>query len=129
MSEYKQVIVLRKDLKMGCGKACAQASHAAQLALFEAKRMEKLEPVMWEGINNIVDMWVTGGYHKVILTVDSETELIALHEVALARGLPTAFVVDFGLTQLPPHTITAVGIGPAKSDEIDKITGHLRLMA
>jgi PTH2 family peptidyl-tRNA hydrolase len=102
---------------MGCGKACAQAAHAAQLALFQAKKESQCA----------VDEWVKGGYHKIVLAVDSEAELTALFEVAVARCLPASIIVDFGLTQLPPHTITAVGIGPARSEDINQVTGHLKL--
>jgi len=37
-------------------------------------------------------------------------------------------VQDSGLTQIPPGTTTCIGIGPAPSDLIDKVTNNLKLL-
>jgi len=37
-------------------------------------------------------------------------------------------VKDAGHTEIPPGTVTVVGLGPGPRGEIDKITGHLQLM-
>lgn len=119
MSEfkYKQVIVVRSDLKMGRGKIAAQAGHAAVSAAEEArKRFRK----WWKA-------WLDEGQCKIAVRVKSEADLIILEEEAKKFGLPYAMISDRGLTQLPPCTLTCLAIGPAPSGEVDKITGKLAL--
>ena len=37
-------------------------------------------------------------------------------------------VRDAGLTEIPPGTVTCIGIGPAKNETVDRVTGKLSLM-
>jgi PTH2 family peptidyl-tRNA hydrolase len=115
---YKQVIVFRSDLKLSKGKAAAQAGHAAVSAAEEARKHRKN---WWEA-------WLNEGQCKVVLKVKSEKELLALEKQAKEMALPCALIIDRGLTEIPPGTITCLGIGPAPTDKIDKITGNLPLL-
>ena len=117
MLRYKQVIVLRADLNMSCGKAAAQACHASLMASEEAR---KTQPSWWRA-------WMKEGQRKIVLKVNSEDELLRKEREAKEAGIPSALISDMGLTELPPGTITALGIGPAPEMMIDKITGSLPL--
>jgi PTH2 family peptidyl-tRNA hydrolase len=116
--EYKQVIVMRSDLKMGKGKIAAQAGHAAVSAAEEARKYFK---TWWRG-------WLDEGQCKISVRVKSEKELLELEEMAKKAGLPNALISDRGLTQLEPGTKTCLAIGPAPSTEVDRITGKLALL-
>jgi PTH2 family peptidyl-tRNA hydrolase len=120
MSEfkYKQVIVVRSDLVMSRGKIAAQAGHAAVSAAEEARR---LHPTWWKA-------WLNEGQCKIAVKVRSEKELVKLEDEAKELGLPSALIYDRGLTELPPDTVTCLGIGPAPSEKVDKITGKLALL-
>jgi PTH2 family peptidyl-tRNA hydrolase len=110
----KQVIVVRTDVVMSPPKLGVQIAHAAVGACNEADRNEK-------------DWWDCNGQKKVVLGIASEVELLMLTAAAHNAGLPRYLVRDAGKTELEPLTMTAVGIGPAPSEEIDKVTGHLKL--
>ena len=115
MTEYKQCLVMRADLKMGKGKLAAQAAHAALSAFTDASKKAK-------------DRWLSQGQKKIVVRAESASELMELYELARRMGLPCALVHDAGLTQLPADTLTGLGIGPAASELIDKLTGDMRLL-
>ena len=106
----KMVILIRGDLKMGKGKAAAQASHAALGAYRKAKK----------AVPDLVAKWESEGEKKVVLRVGSEQELIEWKKWADAHDLPSYLVRDAGLTQLTPGTLTALAIGPAEGSKLAK---------
>ncbi len=111
---YKQVIVLRGDLKLSRGKLAVQAAHAAVIGyeLSDKKTIEK---------------WKLEGQKKIALKVNSERELFELKERAKKLGLVAEVVRDAGLTEIPSGTVTALVIGPDEEKKIDKVTGNLPL--
>jgi len=115
---YKQVIVMRSDLKIGKGKIAAQAGHAAVSAAEETRKRFKK---WWKE-------WFDEGQCKIAVKVKSKEELLKIEEEAKKSGLPYALISDRGLTQLPSGTITCLAIGPVPSDKVDKITGKLALL-
>lgn len=120
MSEfrYKQVIVFRSDLRLSKGKAAVQAGHAAVSAAEEARKRHRL----W------LEGWMSEGQCKIAVKVKSEKELRELEEQAKDWALPNALIVDRGLTEIPPDTVTCLGIGPAPAEKIDELTGKLPLL-
>ena len=120
MSEfrYKQVLVIRSDLKMSKGKIAAQAGHAAVSASEEARKKHR---AWWKA-------WMEEGQCKVAVKVESEKELLELEKQAKKLALPCALITDRGLTEVPPGTITCLGIGPAPTEKIDRVTGMLPLL-
>lgn len=120
MSEfcYKQIIVFRADLKLSKGKAAVQAGHAAVSAAEETRKHRK---EWWIE-------WLDEGQGKIAVKVKTEKELFLLKDEAERSGLTCALIVDRGLTEIPPNTVTCLGIGPAPSEKIDKLTGNLPLL-
>ncbi|MEZ0249063.1 MAG: peptidyl-tRNA hydrolase Pth2 [Thermoproteus sp.] len=115
----KMSIVIRADLAMSCGKAAAQAGHAAVECALKA-----LNSAKWK---KWAEEWLEEGQKKIVLAVNSLDELLRLKDRAEAKGLPTGVIRDAGLTELPPDTITALCVGPGPDELVDSVTGHLKL--
>ncbi len=118
MLELKQVIVVRRDLKMGTGKTAVQVAHASVLGAENVKSKNR----RW------FDTWFEEGQAKIAVKVKSLEELMKVKKHAENLDLPVAQVDDRGLTQLPPGTTTCIAIGPAPSELIDKVTKDLKLL-
>ncbi len=118
MQEVKQAILVRNDLDMSKGKTAAQVAHAALMSYFEAEKKYK----------KIAEEWLRTGQRKIVLKVNDEKEMKRLFEAFKYKGIPCALVSDAGLTELPPGTVTALGIGPWVKEEIDKLTSALKLL-
>ena len=124
---FKQVIVIRKDLNMRKGKMVAQGAHASMAAILNLARREGNDLVI--PLDTRIEPWLTGRFTKICVSVNSEAELLAIHQEAKANGLVTALILDAGLTEfggIPTHT--AVAVGPDLAANIDVITGTLPLL-
>ena len=113
----KQMIVMRKDLNMRKGKMVAQGAHAS------------LKATLAHLDHEYVSIWLDGPFKKVCVSVESEKELFEVLDSAQKAGIITALITDDGLTEfsgVPTHTCIAVG--PATDDELENITGHLKLL-
>jgi len=116
--EYKQCIVLRTDLGMSTGKLISQACHAA---VESSELAKKLRHKAWRA-------WMDEGAKKVVLQVDSLEDLEELAEKAEGLDIVNVLIHDRGLTEVPPGTLTALGLGPDNSEKMDNVTGTLKLL-
>src|SRR3989338_4101827 len=103
---YKQVILARADLKLPAGKLAVQVAHASVEAVLKSKKA-------------VVEEWQNEGMKKSVLKVENESELKKYFNLAKKAKLVTALIKDAGLTVVKPGTLTCVGIGPAKEEEVD----------
>ena len=117
----KQVIIVRKNLNMCKGKMIAQGAHASLTAAFAAVN----------DYQKVIDFreWFQGDQRKIAVGAPDEDTLHLVYAQAQAAGLPTALILDHGLTEFGGvQTYTAVAIGPAEGGDIDLITGNLSLL-
>jgi len=113
--DYKQVILVRHDLKLPKGKMAAQAAHASVEAVLRSDK-------------EIVKRWHSEGMQKVVLKVLDKEELYKYIQMAKDSGLSTSVITDAGHTVVEPGTVTCGAIGPDREDSIDSVTGKLSLM-
>lgn len=139
MDKPKQMIVVRRDLKMRKGKIAAQAGHACVTAVLAAlAHEERLAQVRAaeEGISLAPDgkpatplsEWFSRGVAKVCVYVDSEEALLEIDRKAKEAGLISALICDNGLTEFHGEpTYTCLAFEPALPERVDPITGELPL--
>lgn len=138
----KQVIVVRTDLNMPVGKIAAQVAHAAMAPITNRLKNVTEEKELVGSVvlqMNLVPTpsthdlamleWITGSFTKVVVQINSEQELRNLLESARAQGIPCVDIVDEGRTVFNGiPTLTCASFGPAYSDVLDTLTGHLKLL-
>ena len=134
MSDYemKQVIVIRKDLNMRKGKMVAQGAHASLKAVLdEGSTITNSvgKNVYTIPMSDEMEAWVRGQFAKICVGVDSEEELLAIYQTAKYNNLHCSLIQDAGYTEFDGvPTYTACAVGPGKIDDINKITGELKLL-
>lgn len=111
----KQVIVVNESLDLPRGKLASQVAHASLAAFLDAPAAAR-------------SAWLADGMAKVVLSCDTEAEVLDLHARAEAAGLAASVVRDAGRTVVAPGTVTCLGIGPSGEAAIDSITGSLPLV-
>lgn len=115
--QYKQVLVMRKDLNMRKGKLIAQGAHASLAATIH--NMDHPD----------VKGWLAGRFAKIAVYVNSEEELFEIYDKALEEGVIVEIITDAGFTEFNGvPTNTCIAVGPGKVEEINKVTGHLPLL-
>ncbi len=130
--ETKQVIVMRKDLNMRKGKMIAQGSHASmavildELDIKQAIKKDDCDPIF---ASDVVAHWLNNAFAKIVVSVNSEEELLNVYNKAKDAGIACSLIQDAGRTEFKGvPTYTCVGIGPDEISKIDKITGDLPLL-
>lgn len=126
-TRIKQVICMRHDLKMRRGKQIAQGAHASMAFLCD--KLREKGSVSLDDFSEVEQIWLSEAFAKVCCRIDSEEELLAIHDQAVEAGLAVHLITDIGRTEFHGQpTRTCLAIGPDLAEKIDKITGHLQLL-
>lgn len=112
---WKQVILVRTDLRLSKGKLAAQVAHASLQAYKACPFESQLE-------------WEAWGSKKVVLKVKDLREMMEVRKGARKAGLPNELIKDAGRTEVEPGTVTALGIGPCEEERLEPLTGHLKML-
>jgi len=139
MYTAKQMIVVRRDLKMRKGKIAAQAGHACVNAVLMALSKENLlNKISFDedGItltgeideNIPVCQWILHGEAKICVYVDSEEALLEIDRKAKEAGILSALIQDAGHTEFHGEpTFTCLAFEPHFPEKVDPLTGDLPL--
>ena len=139
MMTVKQMIIMRRDLKMRKGKIAAQAGHACVEAILQTIVRNHLEgylKISNDGCLSLIEApdnlpivnWFREGETKICVYVDSESELLQLDSRAKDAGFVSALICDAGCTEFHGKpTFTCLALEPLPSDIVDVLTGALPL--
>ena len=111
--------IIRSDLAMTTGKLASQAGHAFVDTADDCRNIDPTRYAAYTGT-------------KVVVGARNEEQLLRAYEQAQQAGLPCALIIDSGHI-MPPHftgdpIVTALGIGPARRDEVHAITKKFQLV-
>ena len=127
-TNYKQVLVWRKDLNVRKGKIAAQLAHASIKWLTD--RIKKnLDKKVSDLLTEEEESWINGNFKKVVVYVENEGELLKLFDSAKESGLTVSLITDAGLTEFHwQPTNTCLCIGSHLNEKIDPLTKDLKLL-
>lgn len=135
----KQVIVVRRDLKMRKGKIAAQSGHACvEAVLMAIAREGRADQIRatdeWaylehdENDNSPLTDWFDAGVAKICVYVDGEEALLDIAAQGREAGFAVALIRDAGHTEFHGEpTYTCLAFEPLPAEKIDPITGELPL--
>lgn len=115
MKQLKLAIVVRADLKLSKGKTASQAAHAAVICFKKSN-------------SSLAEKWFLVGQPKIVLKVDSLSDLENLQRLAQEAGVISSLVCDAGRTHIAPGTATCLGLGPDYDEKIDSLVKDLKLL-
>lgn len=135
----KQIIVWRNDLKVRKGKIAAQVAHASMAFLTRELHWDTTqdgEEHMFHSLSffsekqaEAIQSWLKNSFRKIVVYVNSETELREIYKKALDKGFIASIITDNGATEFKGMpTVTCVAIGPANDDDFIGLTDHLPLL-
>lgn len=125
--EPKQIILLRRDLKLRRAEAAALASKASMAFIIEYDVSDRSDSVQIK-LTGIEAEWILNSATRIILGVQTEDALKKILLKAELQGIPTYEIngpssgkFDEGIQ------LIAASLGPDESEKLDIITGNLKL--
>ena len=94
-----------------------------------AKKSQEQDSAITIVLDERIDGWLNGSFTKICVYVESEQELLELHQRAQESGMISCLIMDSGKTEfkgIPTHT--ALAIGPDWNEKVDFITSGLPLL-
>ena len=129
----KQVFLINTDLKMTCGKICAQVAHAETLYM-ESVMIDYADTKhQYDAFTDRYFAWKDdsvkpiGLMLKVSLKSD-ETTMQSIASLLSLKGIKCYEVYDLGKTQIENGSFTVLCVEPLEEEQCTKYFGHLKLL-
>ena len=117
----KQLILVDSSLAMPSGKMGAQVAHASLSAF--------LKGCAGATMHNSNRSWLANGQTKIVLDGVNKETIIAVDQQLSDAGITRkAVIIDSGFTVFKEPTLTCLGVGPYKPDELLGILKKFKLL-
>lgn len=126
MKEVKQVIVVRKDLKLRKSELAAQVATASMGFLLDNNESERNDVINVK-LSNEEALWLNGTFEKYVMGVDSEKDLKELMLKAEFEGIGVYPVHSLNSNNAI-ESLTCIALGPDNSEVINQVTKNLRAL-
>lgn len=126
----KQVIVVRRDLRLKKASIAALAAKASSKFIFDNDVSERGD-VLQVDLTQQEAEWLAGPATRIVLGISSESALKQLLFKAELEGL-SCYSITNTLQEEESDAafdeVLCIAIGPDSSEKIDEITGNLKLI-
>ena len=125
MKNVKQVIVVRKDLRLKRGKIASLAAHAAMQFIIDNNESERPDELQVK-LSQQEIQWLKSSSTKDIVGIDSHDALSSLVLRAELNGVNVYSVFDKSCKPDEIPQLLCAAFGPDEEDQIAEIIGSLK---
>jgi PTH2 family peptidyl-tRNA hydrolase len=125
MKSVKQVVVVRKDLKLRKSKVAALTSQVSTRFLTENNESDRLDE-LYVRLSNEEAIWLQNLSAPIVLGINSQNALNNLIFQAKLLGINVHSITGSFTTSKEDDSILCVAFGPDEEELINKITGNLK---
>lgn len=125
MKNVKQVIVVRKDLKLRKGKIASLAAHAAMQFILDNNESERPDELQVK-LSQQEIQWLKGSFDKDVLGVDSQDALSDMVLRAEINGINVYSIFDKSKKPDEGPQLVCAAFGPDEEDQLEQVVGNLK---
>ena len=125
MKNVKQVIVVRKDLKVRKSKLASLAAHAAMQFILDNNESDRPDELQVKLSQQEVH-WIKGSFDKDVLGVDSQDALSDMVLKAELNGVNVYSIFDKSKKPDEGPQLVCAAFGPDEEDQLAQIVGSLK---
>lgn len=125
MKNIKQVIVVRKDLRLRKAKIAALAAHAAMQFILDNNESDRPDELQVKLSQQEVE-WLKGSFDKDVLGVDSQDALSSMVLRAELNGINVYSIFDKSKKPDEGSQLVCAAFGPDEEDQLAQIIGNLK---
>lgn len=125
MKNIKQVIVVRKDLKLKKARIAATVAHAAMQFILDNNESERPDELQVKLSQQEIH-WLKSGGDKEIVGIDSHDALSDMMIRAELSGINVYSIFDKLKKSDEESQLICVALGPDEEDQIAQIIGNLK---